>query len=153
MIPTSPSLRSRLPFALLALLLVPGLSACYHARVETGAQPGSTVIDKPFALGFVYGIVPPPTVSVAQECPQGAAIVETQQSVVNGLVSVVTFGLVTPMQITVTCAAESRAAVAEATETVTVAEAETVAEVQEAFAEAADLAVETGAPVVVRFEN
>lgn len=135
--------------ALTALLLAPTLAGCYHARIETGARPGPTVIDKPWALSFVYGLVPPPVVSTAQECPKGAAVVETQQSFVNGLVSALSAGLVTPMRITVTCAAEGSASAG----TVAVDDAASVADAQAAFAEAADLAVETGAPVVVRFED
>jgi hypothetical protein len=127
------------------------LSGCYHTRVETGARPGQTVVDQPFALGFVYGIVPPPTVNTAERCPQGVAVVETQQTFLNGLVSVLTGGLVTPMQVTVTCAAESTATLAPGAETVVIAEGAAGAHVQEAFAHAADLAVETGEPVAVRF--
>lgn len=143
------SLRPSLSLTLGVLLLVPALSACYHARIETGARPGSHVIDKPFALSFVYGLIPPPVVSTAQQCPQGAAVVETQQSFVNGLVNMLTFGLVTPMQITVTCAAEDAAALP--AEAVTVAAAASDADAQTAIARAADRAVEAGEPVLVRF--
>lgn len=127
------------------------LSACYHTRVETGARPGATVIDQPFALGFVYGIVPPPTVATAAQCPQGVAVVETQQSLINGLVSVLTIGLVTPMQITVTCAAEGSAALLDAPADVIVDANASRGDVQDAVAQAAELAVATSAPAVVQF--
>ncbi len=83
--------------------------ACYHAVIETGRPGGGEVINQPFAMSFVYGLVPPAAVNTASRCPRGVAKVETQQSFVNGLVSVITFGIVTPMTITVTCASSTAA--------------------------------------------
>ncbi|MEM6326140.1 MAG: hypothetical protein AAF791_03395 [Bacteroidota bacterium] len=136
---------------LLAVLLVaPG---CYHATVVTGKTPSATVVEQPFALGFVYGIIPPPTLKVAEDCPYGVAKVETQQTVVNGLVSVLTGGLITPWNIKVTCAAAGSASAVPADGAeVTVADTAETADVQAAFSEAADAAVETGDPVYVRFQ-
>lgn len=131
---------------LIALVALPG---CYHATVMTGRTPGTTVVDKPFALGFIYGIVPPPTVNVAQECPQGVAMVETEQSIVNALVSIITAGIVTPMHIKVTCASGSASLEQPAVE---VAAGATTADIQTAFADAAELAVEGGEPVLVAFK-
>ena len=131
---------------LLVLLVGPG---CYHATVVTGKPAGTTVVERPFALGFVYGLIPPPTLSVAQECPQGVAQVETQMSFVNGLVNTLTFGLVNPWTITVTCASGSASL---DQPTVDVAAAATVEDIQTAFAEAADQTVETGETIYVRFE-
>lgn len=90
---------------LLASLML--LSSCYHAQITTGAQPSGQVIDKPWAHSFIFGIVPPDEVSVANQCPNGVAKVETQHSFLNGLVAAITFNLYTPIQITVTCAAGS----------------------------------------------
>jgi hypothetical protein len=87
-------------FALLALSI-----GCYHATIETGASPSAEVISKSFASGWIYGLVPPSTVSTAAKCPAGAAKVETQLSFVNQLVSLLTLGIYTPMAIKVTCAA------------------------------------------------
>jgi Bor protein len=78
---------------------------CYHATVETGAPPSPEVINKSFASGWILGLVPPSTVSTAAKCPNGAAKVETQLSFVNQLVSFLTLGIYTPMEIRVTCAA------------------------------------------------
>lgn len=48
--------------------------------------------------------MPPPTVNAMATCGNaGVAVVETQQSFLNGLVGVLTFGIYTPIQITVTC--------------------------------------------------
>jgi Bor protein len=94
----------RSPRTLLVVACVLSLG-CYHATVETGATPSPEVIDKSFASGWIYGLVPPSTLSTAAKCPNGPAKVETKLSFVNQLVSFLTLGIYTPMQITVTCAA------------------------------------------------
>lgn len=89
------------------LLAAAGLivcAGCYHATIETGATPSTEVIDQKFASSWIYGLIPPKTVSTAARCPNGPAKVETQHSFVNQLVGFVTLGIYTPMQITVTCA-------------------------------------------------
>jgi Bor protein len=80
------------------------LGACYHATVETGATPSTVVIDKSFASSWIYGLVPPETVSTSSKCPNGPAKIETQHTFVNQLVGFLTLGIYTPMQIKVTCA-------------------------------------------------
>ena len=92
----------------LGLAVVLG-SACYHATIETGATPSSTVIKQAFASSWIYGLVPPKTVNAASQCPNGVARIETQLSFVNQLVGFLTLGIYTPMEITVTCAASGRA--------------------------------------------
>jgi hypothetical protein len=81
------------------------LAGCYHATVETGVTPSTVVIDKSFASAWIYGLVPPSTVSTAEKCPNGVAKVETQHTFLNQLVGALTLGIYTPMQIRVTCAA------------------------------------------------
>jgi len=95
----------RLRQTLLLVAVTTVVPACYHATVELGRPPSAQVVDKPFASSWVYGLVPPSTVQAASQCPNGVAKVETQLSFVNGLVSFLTLGIYTPMQITVTCAA------------------------------------------------
>ena len=137
----------RLFAAVLALLLIaPG---CYTATVVTGRPMGSTVVQRPFAMGFIYGLIPPPEVNVAQECPQGVAMVRTQMSFVNGLVSALTGGILTPWTIMVTCASGTASLPSSAVE---VAASASTADIQAAFAEAAEQAVETEAPVFVAFK-
>jgi hypothetical protein len=87
------------------LVLLPVFCAgCYHATIETGQPPSPTKIEKPWAHGFLWGLVPPSTVETAQRCPAGIAKVETQQSFLNLVADVLTAGIYSPMQITVTCA-------------------------------------------------
>lgn len=85
------------------------LGGCYHATVETGATPSTVIIDKSFASSWIYGLVPPSTVSTAAKCPDGVAKVETQHTFLNQLVGFLTLGIYTPMQIRVTCAARGSA--------------------------------------------
>jgi hypothetical protein len=92
-----------------SLVLIAG---CYHATVETGATPSTVVIDKSFASAWIYGLVPPSTVSTAERCPNGVAKIETQHSFVNQLVGFLTLGIYTPMQIKVTCGTEASVSVA-----------------------------------------
>jgi Bor protein len=82
-------------------------AACYHQIVETGRPASPDVIDKPWQMSFIYGLVPPPVEETASRCPNGVAKVETQHSFLNGLVASITFGIVTPIQVTVTCAASA----------------------------------------------
>lgn len=130
--------------ALLALALP--LAGCYHATVTTGMAPGTQTIDQPWAMSFVYGLIPPPTVDAAAQCPQGVARVETQLSFLNQLVSFLTAGIITPMHITVTCAAGTSQA-----DAVVPAGADRPA-IREAVAQGADRAAATGEAFLIRFE-
>lgn len=80
------------------------LGGCYHATIETGAKPSAVTIEKHWASGWIFGLVPPKTVETASKCPSGVAKVETQLSFLNGLVSILTLSIYTPMDIRVTCA-------------------------------------------------
>lgn len=56
------------------------------------------------ASGWIYGLVPPSTVDAEEDCgDRGVAVVETQLSFLNQLVSGLTLGIYTPMSITVIC--------------------------------------------------
>jgi hypothetical protein len=87
---------------IVALLIVTG--ACYHATIETGLTPSAQTIEKHWASGWIFGLVPPSPVQTAQKCPSGVAKVDTQLSFTNQLVSILTLGIYSPMDITVTCA-------------------------------------------------
>ena len=95
---------SRLTLACLAVAAL----GCYHATVETGLTPSNQVINKSFASGWLFGLIPPSTVKAASACPSGVARIETQLSFVNQLVGWLTAYIYTPMQITVTCAQGGR---------------------------------------------
>ena len=84
------------------------LGGCYHATVNTGITPGTRQVEDEWAAGWIAGLVPPETVNAMADCGRaGVARVETRQSFLNGLVSVLTIGIFTPMEISVTCGAGS----------------------------------------------
>ena len=124
------------------------MSGCYHATVTTGLTPGTQVIDQPWAAGWVLGLVPPETVDAAAECASGVAKVETQLSFLNQVVSSITFGIFTPMHITVTCAAAS----SDIAPSFSIPEGAQQENVIETFSNAADEAAETGSSIFVHFE-
>ena len=80
------------------------LTGCYHATINTGRTPSTQVVEKAWASGWIYGLVPPSTVETAQKCPNGVATVETQLSFANQLVNFLTAGIYSPMAIRITCA-------------------------------------------------
>lgn len=127
------------------------VTSCYHAKITTGEAPSAKKIDEPWAHGFIFGLVPPKEINSANECPNGVAMVETKISFLNGLVSLVTFNLYTPMHITVTCATGSGMS-ANIDADISVPENSTEERIIDAFERASHKAVETQLPVFVRFE-
>jgi hypothetical protein len=92
--------RSTFAGLMLALLL----TGCYHQVVRTGAPPGDVVVERPWTATYLFGLVPATAINTAAQCPNGVAIVETQQTFVNGLVGVLTLGVYTPQTVRITCA-------------------------------------------------
>lgn len=123
------------------------LAGCYHATVETGLTPSIQTLEQSFASSWIYGLVPPKTVSTTSRCPDGVAKVETRLSFVNQLVSFLTFGIYTPMHIRVTCAQASPTT----STTMTLPPGAGEATVRATFGNAADLAATSEQPVLVRF--
>lgn len=137
---------------LLAFLLLLSTS-CYHARIETGLPASSEVIEKTFAASWIYGLVPPNTLSVAKQCGNGVAIVETELSFVNQLVGALTFGIYTPMHIKVTCASSATMGAWDSNAAnLVVASSASEQEVLDAFAQAANTAVASKQRVYVSFK-
>ena len=121
------------------------LTGCYHAVINTGRPESTDIITIKWANGFIYGLVPPPVVETASRCTNGVAKVETQHSFLNMLAQFVTFGLYTPMQIDVTCAARGTAS---AESVIKVEQGRTM---EQALGQALLLSAEKEAPVYVQF--
>jgi hypothetical protein len=121
------------------------LTGCYHAVINTGRPESTDIITIKWANGFIYGLVPPPVVETASRCTNGVAKVETQHSFLNMLAQFVTFGLYTPMQIDVTCAARGTAS---AESVIKVEQGRTM---EQALGQAVQLSAEKDAPVYVQF--
>jgi hypothetical protein len=89
-------------------LLLLAASGCFSTTVRSGLPPG----DAPdayedrwhsgWALGVAEGGDPYP---LAEICPDGWAEVSTTTNPVQGLVSLITYGIYAPQSVTVVCAA------------------------------------------------
>jgi hypothetical protein len=80
-------------------------TGCFHSIITTNLTPGTEVHHEAFKAAFIDGLVPA-TVDASSYCNgKRWARVETQYSFLNLLVGAVTFGIFTPMDIKVTCAA------------------------------------------------
>ncbi|ACY48832.1 Bor/Iss family lipoprotein [Rhodothermus marinus] len=95
--------RFRFFWPLLAAFLV--LSGCYHARIITGQPESDVVYRKRWVSGFVNGLVIPDSIDVSSVYPHGVARVETRLSFMNQLVTILTWGIYSPMEVRVVCAA------------------------------------------------
>jgi hypothetical protein len=80
------------------------LSGCYHQVVATGLAPGATIIKKPWTSTWIFGLVEAKPINVRQECPGGVAFVASKHTVPTWFASVLTIGIWTPVDVTVTCA-------------------------------------------------
>lgn len=138
--------------AFLSLIFL--LSSCYHAKISTDKQPSAQVVEKSWHHGFLFGLVYPSAVDAADECANGIAQVDTKLSFVNMLVGQITFGLYTPMNIQVTCAAGSGMSSADMEEDVdmNVAENSSDEEVANSIKKAANKSSELQRPVYINFE-
>ena len=125
--------------------------ACYHATVDTGLKPSAQVVEKSFAAGWIFGLVPPSTVATASQCPHGAAKIETQLSFVNQLVAFLTLDIFTPMSIKVTCAEAGRASRSPTAPTIEVGANATMEQIQNAISRAAELSARDSVPVYIEF--
>lgn len=138
-------------FSVTALLIL-SLTGCYHATVDTGLRPSGEVIEKNWAHGFLYGLVPPSEVDVAAGCTNGVAQVDTQLSFLNQLASILSAGIYTPMEITVLCAVgPDRTSAVETSRTITLPEGANRSAVQAAVERAAELSLREGQSAFVRF--
>lgn len=138
----------RLSVLALSIIALSTSTACYHAVVDTGRAASPQVIDRPWAMSFVAGLVPPPVVETASQCPGGVAKVETEHSFLNMLVTFVTFNIVSPMHLRVTCAAGGTASAGAPSVTVGAATAEARAA---ALNDAGRIAAEQDEAVFVQF--
>lgn len=126
-------------------------SGCYHQQVVTGKTPSSTVIENQWATSLVYGLVPPPIVETAQECPDGVARVETKISFLNGLVAALTASIYTPISVKVTCASGGMST-NNSDHDLTVPTGASDKDVTTMIQGAVNTSLATGEPVAVRFK-
>src|SRR5438094_7695421 len=141
----------RCSLGLSATVLLVAALGCYHATVETGLTPSSQTVEKSFASGWLFGLVPPSAVQTASQCPNGAAKIETQLSFVNQLVAWLTGYIYTPMSIKVTCAESRRASVSPTAPRIDVGASPTAEQIKDAIDRAAALSFHDGVPVYIEY--
>ena len=95
----------------LAVGIILLVSGCYHARVQTGIDRTAPVVAEEtiWVHAWIVGLVPPSVVDASEHCPEGSVAreVRTQHGFVHGLVSYLTLGIYTPMQVAISCAREA----------------------------------------------
>jgi hypothetical protein len=81
------------------------LSGCatYKMRYEGAASPGGKVHEQKQAF-FLWGLAGGTDVNLEQLCPAGVARIESERSVGDQLLTVITGGLYAPMSVEVECA-------------------------------------------------
>lgn len=136
--------RSQLLVLSFTLVVVTG---CYHQVVETGLTPTGPVINR--TAGVMFWGLAGAEVDATAECASGVAVVETQQTFLNGLLAVVTLGIYTPQTVSITCAAGD-GPVPDGPE-VTVSRDATSAEANAAAQKAVTMATLSQQPVILRF--
>jgi hypothetical protein len=101
---------------------------------------------------WIFGLVAADEIDVRKECPTGVAVIETEQSFVNGLVGALTIGIFTPQHVRITCAMGTASLPHGATELKLGANA-TAEESELLTSRAVEMARTTNAPVVIRMET
>jgi hypothetical protein len=137
----------------LGLAAVVVSSACFHTTIETGLPASNETISVMWAHSFIFGLVPPATVSAASKCKNGVSRVETQHSFLNGLVYWITSGIYSPVQIDVTCASSNKMSSTQgsAAQPVIRAADPSIEARTAAMTQAVELAAKTGQAVFVAF--
>ena len=137
--------RSGLALALTVFLV----TGCYHQVVHTGATPapGTALVKKNVAI-FFFGLSSA-EVNTTAECPSGVAVIETQQTFVNGLLSVLTLFIYTPRTVIITCAAGGDSM--PDAPVFTIATNASTAEAKTAARRAFELARRSNEPVILRY--
>ena len=140
-------MKTKLLFALVFCMIA--LTGCYTTTTETGRMPSNITVNKNWATGWFYGLVPPSTVEVAARCPDGVAKVMTQISFLNRLAGVVTLGIYTPMTIQVTCARASETSLVDPKDAFVVSKDASSEAFQNVFMAAAEKAARSDSEVFV----
>jgi len=126
-------------------------AACYHATIDTGLTPSTVAINKSWASGWLWGLVPPSRIATASMCTNGVAKVETKHSFLNMLVGGLTGGIYSPIAIKVTCAQTGRASLSPGVPAIDVGANGSAEQIRAALERAVDFSLRTGAPVYVEY--
>lgn len=97
------------PVSLALTVLMLTSVACYHTIIDTGVEPGQVGYHEKWETAWLVGLVPA-EVDAEAVCGGPWARVETQQSFLNGLVTILSFGIYAPHEVEVVCAAQGAGA-------------------------------------------
>lgn len=90
--------------ALIVVFLVLFSAGCYRAKVNTGLSASTNTVTR-WEHYFLAGLVQPKEFNATEWCQgRNAASVETQHTFVQGVAAAITFGIYTPITVTVVCA-------------------------------------------------
>jgi hypothetical protein len=134
-----------------AALAVLASQACFHQVVQTGRPASSTVIDKPWVSMWLWGLVAAEPIESQPLCRSGVAVVTTEMSFANGLVSALTLGIYTPAHVQITCSSSGRASLPSGAKEILVPAGATLEERADIVNRAVEQSQETHEPVVLRF--
>lgn len=106
---------SRAPALLALLFLLIASAGCHQIKIDSGLEPSPTVHHEEWNMAFAWAIYPA-QVDASEYCGGNWAQVETKQSFLNWVVGAVTWGIITPMDTKVVCAASGRSSGGESSE-------------------------------------
>jgi hypothetical protein len=92
---------------LAALAAVIALSGCYTVRYQTQTPAGARVHEERESF-FLWGLVGAADVDLDAICPEGPAVWQNEANFVDGLLTLITFGLYAPRTVTVWCGSTIR---------------------------------------------
>jgi hypothetical protein len=86
------------------MVLVFVSTGCHQIVIDSGLEPATTQYHEEWNIAYAYAIFPA-QVDASQYCGGRWARVETKQSFLNWVVGAITFGIISPMESRVVCAA------------------------------------------------
>jgi hypothetical protein len=86
-----------------ALVITAVLSGCYNLKYYDSAVPGPGETHKVWVHGFVAGLVTVGEMDLHGECPKGVYKMRSNHNFPQVLLSVITSGIYTPMNVVYTC--------------------------------------------------
>ena len=89
--------------ALVVLGMVGLLSGCYNLKYYDSAVPGPGQTHKIWVHGFLWGLVSVGEIDLHGECPKGVYKMKSNLNFVDFLLSAVTGGIYSPMNVVITC--------------------------------------------------
>jgi hypothetical protein len=101
--------RIRMPPIVAALGVAVLLSGCHRVIIDSGLEPSPQVHHEEWNQAFAHAIYPA-QVDASAFCGGRWARVEVKQSFLNLVVESITFGIISPMDVRVVCAATRSAA-------------------------------------------